>query len=322
LEFHKESSPDSSPIEILRARPDANVCHGFVGRTGGTSSGPYSSLNLSYLVGDDSAAVDTNWDRLRHHVPALNLIARVNQVHGKTIHTATRETASSRPRADGIVTRDPNLILGIFSADCVPILMLDPKQKIAAALHAGWRGTLADIAIEGIKAMTKLGAQLSDISAALGPSIGPCCFEVDSDLADQFATKLGFPTPSMRPAESVRPSESLRPSESSSDSESLCHSERSEEPRIFFAANHSNNEHARIDAPAKRFIRQGGPGKSYLDLRAIITDQLTRAGLAPANITSIGPCTRCAHDRFFSRRAASGQTTGLQLSFIGFAEIN
>ena len=269
MEFHKESSPDSSPIEILRAWPDASVCHGFTGRTGGTSAGPYSSLNLSYLVGDDRAAVDTNWDRLRREVPALNLIARVNQVHGNTIHIATRETASNRPRADGIVTRDPNLILGIFSADCVPILMLDPRQKIAAAIHAGWRGTLADIATEGLNAMTKLGAQLSEISAALGPSIGLCCFEVDSDLANRFSIKFG-----------------------------------------------SNGSSARS------FIRQGRPGKAYLDLRAIIADQLTRAGLIPTNITSIGPCTRCAHDRFFSRRAASGQTTGLQLSFIGFAEID
>ena len=286
LEFHKESSPDSNSIEILLAWPDANVCHGFAGRTGGTSIGPYSSLNLSYLVGDNRAAVDSNWDRLRREVPALSLIARVNQVHGNKIHIATRETASTRPRADGIVTRDPNLTLGIFSADCVPILMLDSNQKIAAAIHAGWRGTLADIAIEGINAMTQLGSRPSDISAALGPSIGPCCFEVDSDLADQFATKFG--------------------SDGSTGSG-------------------SNGSSARLSPfPQGKGlgVRLPRPGKAYLDLRAIITDQLTRAGLPPANITSIGPCTRCAHDRFFSRRAASGQTTGLQLSFVGFAEID
>src|SRR5439155_13569902 len=80
-------------------------------------------------------------------------------------------------------------ILGIFSADCVPILMIDQKQKIAGAFHAGWRGILADIAAEGVLAMTQLGAQASDLQAALGPSIGLCCFEVDSELADRFSTK-------------------------------------------------------------------------------------------------------------------------------------
>jgi hypothetical protein len=75
-------------------------------------------------------------------------------------------------------------------------------------------------------------------------------------------------------------------------------------------------------AGARDHTRTGRPGKAYLDLRAIASDQLVRAGLAAANIATIGPCTRCAHDRFFSRRAANGQTTGLQLSFVGFAEID
>ncbi len=190
MEFHKESSPDSSPIEILRVWPDAMVCHGFAGRTGGASLGPFPSLNLSYYVGDDRAAVDSNWERLRREIPALKTVARINQVHGNEIHVATRETASNRPRADGIVTSDPGLILGIYSADCVPILMIDPKQKICGAVHAGWRGTLADIATAAVRAMTQLGAHPSDLQAALGPSIGLCCFEVDSDLADRFSQYL------------------------------------------------------------------------------------------------------------------------------------
>ncbi len=276
MAFHTESAPDSNPIEILRAFPDASICHGFLGRTGGVSRGPFASLNLSYWVGDDSACVDSNWERLRRKVPALKLgaVGRMNQVHGNEIHVVTHETVADRPRGDGMVTAEPGVILGIFSADCVPILMIDPKRKIAGAFHAGWRGIVADIATAGVAAMTKLGAHASDLHVALGPSIGPCCFEVDTALADRFAAE------------------------------------------VVGARNHT---------------RAGKPGKAYLDLRGIVSDQLVRAGLVAtigkaenveisATIGKVGPCTRCASDRFFSRRAARGQTTGLQMSFVGFTD--
>jgi purine-nucleoside/S-methyl-5'-thioadenosine phosphorylase / adenosine deaminase len=262
VETHTESSPDSSRVEIIRAWPDASVCHGFIGRAGGVSTGTFASMNLSYWVGDDERAVDTNWDRLRHEVPELKLVARLNQVHGNVVHAATRDTAALRPPGDGIVTAEPGVMLGVFSADCVPILMIDSKRKIAGALHAGWRGVIADIADSGVRAMTQLGAHTSDIRAAMGPSIGHCCFEVDADLGDRFGNE------------------------------------------IVGARNHT---------------RAGRPGKAFIDLRAVVRDQLERAGLAPTNIASVGPCTRCSSDRFFSRRAAGGKTTGLQMSFVGFA---
>jgi len=260
-----QTEPSQNPveIEILRAWPDASICHGFVGRTGGVSTGAFASLNLSYWVGDDDCAVDTNWERLHRAVPDLKLVARLNQVHGNEVHAATRDTATLRPAGDGLVTAEPGVMLGIFSADCVPILMVDPKRKVAGALHAGWRGVIADIARVGVHAMVQLGADASNIRAAMGPSIGQCCFEVDAELGDRFGREIDG------------------------------------------ARNHT---------------RAGRPGKAVIDLRAVVSDQLERAGLAPANIASIGPCTRCAPDRFFSRRAAGGTTTGLQLSFVGFAE--
>jgi copper oxidase (laccase) domain-containing protein len=124
--------------------------------------------------------------------------------------------------------------------------------------------------------MTHLGAHPSNLRAALGPSIGQCCFEVDKELADRFSTKL-------------------------------------EENNRF-------SPFPQGKGLGVRFSRPGQPGKAYLDLRAILTHQLERAGLAPTNITNIGPCTKCANAQFFSRRAANGQTTGLNLSFVGFAE--
>ena len=262
METHTESPDGSGAVEILRAWPEASICHGFIGRAGGVSTGAFASMNLSYWVGDDERAVDTNWERLRRRVPALKLVARLNQVHGNVVHAATRDTAALRPPGDGIVTAEPGVMLGIFSADCVPILMVDSKRKIAGALHAGWRGVIADIADAGVRAMDQLGARASDIRAAMGPSIGSCCFEVDAELADRFDRE--------------------------------------------------------IDG-AKNHTGAGRPGKAVINLRAIVRDQLERAGLVPANIASVGPCTRCAPDRFFSRRAAGGKTTGLQMSFVGFA---
>jgi polyphenol oxidase len=184
-------------------------------------------------------------------------------VHGNDVHAATRDTAGLRPAGDGLITAEPGVILGIFTADCVPILMVDTKRKVAGALHAGWRGVIADIAAAGVRAMVQLGARASDIRAAMGPSIGPCCFEVDADLGDRFSHE------------------------------------------IVGASNH---------------IKVGRPGKAFIDLSAVVRDQLERSGLAAANITSVGPCTRCTADRFFSRRAAGGKMTGLQMSFVGFAE--
>jgi YfiH family protein len=262
VENPTESTRNSSRVEILRAWPDASICHGFIGRTGGVSTGTFASMNLSYWVGDDERAVDSNWERLRREVPELTLVARLNQVHGNDVHAATRDTAGLRPPGDGIVTAEPGVMLGIFTADCVPILMVDSKRKIAGALHAGWRGVIADIADAGVRAMVQLGARASDIRAAMGPSIGQCCFEVNAELGDRFCREI---------------------------------------------------------AGASKHAKAGRPDKAFINLRAVVRDQLARAGLAPTNITSVGPCTRCSSERFFSRRAAGGKTTGLQMSFVGFA---
>ncbi len=260
---HTETSSDSTNVEIIRAWPDASICHGFIGRSGGVSKGAFASMNLSYWVGDDERAVDANWKRIRREVPELELVARLNQVHGNVVHAATRDTAALRPAGDGIVTAEPGVMLGIFTADCVPILMVDSKRRVVGALHAGWRGVIADIADAGVRAMVQLGARASDIRATMGPSIGQCCFEVDAELGERFGREI---------------------------------------------------------AGARNHTRAGRPGKAFIDLRAVVRDQLERAGLAASNIASVGPCTRCASDRFFSRRAAGGKTTGLQMSFVGFAE--
>src|SRR5260370_14802959 len=101
-----------------------------------------------------------------------------------------------------MVTRIPGVALCIFTADCVPILLVDPINRVVAALHAGWRGVLADIAAVGVRAMVAQGARLQSIRAALGPSIGICCFEVDIDLAERFIVEAPGARQSIRPGRS------------------------------------------------------------------------------------------------------------------------
>lgn len=238
------------------------LCHGFLGREGGSSRGPYASLNLSYWVGDKPRSVDVNWQRARRLMPPGARFAQLKQVHGKAVHTVgARLEDDPRPEADGLVTAMKGIVLCIFTADCVPVLLADSERGVIGALHAGWRGTLAGIAGAGVRAMVRLGARASGIQALLGPSIGPCCYEVDDELSRRFIRH--------------------------------------------FARAHTHVQ------PGDR------PGKAYLDLRAIVADQLAEAGLEREAIQSVGPCTRCAADRYFSRRAAGGSVTGLQLSFIG-----
>jgi YfiH family protein len=246
---------------IINAWSDSELCHGFLGREGGVSRGPFASLNLSYWVGDNSRFVDVNWQRARILMPRGMRFAQLNQVHGKVIHTVGLGYAGSpRPAADGLVTAAPGLALCIFTADCVPVLLADSERGVIGALHAGWRGTLAGIAAAGIRAMVRQGSRPEAIRAALGPAIGHCCYEVDASLAGQFERRI---------------------------------------------------PHARTHTRAA-----DRPDKAYLDLRGILTDQLVAAGLGGDAIQSVGPCTRCTAERYFSRRAAGGSTTGLQLSFI------
>jgi polyphenol oxidase len=250
-------------IPVLRAWEAPALSHGFLSRLGGVSVGAFATLNLARWVGDDPAAVDENWRRVRPIIGASSRVACVNQVHGCTVRIVTRANALEHPPADGMVTAEPSIVLAILTADCVPILLHDQQRGIIGALHAGWRGILAGIVEGGIAAMHALGASASQLKAALGPSIGPCCFEVDAELAARFARQL--------PGASAR-------------------------------------------------IRDGRPGKAYLNLRGIVRDELERAGVRADAIASVGPCTRCANDRYFSRRGAGNVTTGLQMSFIGMVD--
>lgn len=181
---------------ILAARILAGVRHGFTTREGGVSRGPFASLNLSSTVGDDPERVRENWDRLRE---ATGLsFARVRQVHGCRVVDAGAETGPVE-EADGVVAAAPGVAACVSVADCVPVLLADPRSGAVAAIHAGWRGTIDGAAAAGVRALVERhGARPGDLLAAIGPGIGPCCFEVSRDLAARFRDEVAPVTASVR----------------------------------------------------------------------------------------------------------------------------
>jgi polyphenol oxidase len=140
-------------------------------------------------VGDEPARVAENWRRLEL---ATGLrFGRVKQVHGDRV-LLLRGPVEPVEEADGVISTAPGLAACVAVADCVPVLLADPISGAVAAVHAGWRGTYARIARAGVQALARLaGAAPERLLAAVGPSIGPCCYEVSAELAAQFQAGIG-----------------------------------------------------------------------------------------------------------------------------------
>ena len=166
------------------------VAHGFSTRLGGVSEGMWASLNLGVSRGDDPDHVRENYRRFLEAIGAQgSRVAMSNQVHENHVRVITKADVKEDPyekvcyEADGLVTDLPGVTLVIFSAGCLPILYYDPVRQVVAAAHAGWRGTAADIAGAVVRRMEEVyGCDPQNILAAIGPGIGPCCFETHEDV--------------------------------------------------------------------------------------------------------------------------------------------
>jgi polyphenol oxidase len=155
------------------------------------STGARASLNLCVSWGDDRALVEVNRRRLADHAgydPAAVQMAR--HVHGTDVWAVGQPLADDAT-FDGLVCDRPGAVLAAFAADCIPILFAEPAARVCGAAHAGWRGTVAGIARNMVAAMQALGARADRIRVALGPSIGPCCFEVGPEVVAAFRDALG-----------------------------------------------------------------------------------------------------------------------------------
>ena len=168
------------------------LTHAFCTRLGGLSEEDYKSLNISFKEGDLESRVLQNWNRLAmaFAIPLENFLT-LNQVHGDDIFVIKPYgdylPSDASLSYDAIVTPRENLAICIKTADCVPVFIVDRSKKIIAAVHAGWKGTALEISAKVVRLLLdKYGSYPRDILAAVGPSIGLCCFEVDEDAADSF----------------------------------------------------------------------------------------------------------------------------------------
>ncbi|HLU64914.1 MAG TPA: peptidoglycan editing factor PgeF [Kofleriaceae bacterium] len=179
-------------IRLVRSPliPDDLFLHGFPERTGGVSSGARASLNLGVRWGDDPDHVEENRRLLARHAgyPPEALVA-TRHVHGTRVWRVG-EPLPDPAEFDGLVCDRPGPVLGAFAADCIPIVFADPVARVCGAAHAGWRGTVAGVAPNVVARMIEAGASAGEIRVALGPSIGPCCFEVGPEVVDAFSRAL------------------------------------------------------------------------------------------------------------------------------------
>ncbi len=174
-------------VELIKAPLLDAVPHGFAGRRGGVSGGIYAGLNVGLGSEDDPDAIVRNRDLARDAVLPGAALVTVRQVHSARAETVTAPFAmDARPEADAIVTDRPGLLLGILTADCVPVLFADPAAGVVGAAHAGWKGAIGGVTDATLAAMEALGAARARIVAAIGPCIGRASYEVTDDFAHRF----------------------------------------------------------------------------------------------------------------------------------------
>jgi YfiH family protein len=176
----------TGPVALWTSPLLSHVPHGFAGRRGGVSAGAFASLNVGTGSGEDEALVMENRRRAADAVLPGAALASVFQVHGRECVVADAWPMDARPHADALVTDRPGLLLGILTADCVPVLFVDATANVVGAAHAGWKGALAGVTDATLEAMERLGADRARISAAIGPCIARASYEVDRPLFDAF----------------------------------------------------------------------------------------------------------------------------------------
>lgn len=187
-------------FEIPSFEDTGLVRHGFSTRLGGVGKKPYDTLNLALHVGDEPDDVIENRNRVCDIFDVdITKIVTCQQVHGTNIEVVGAKHAGIGARSydeafsdtDGVITNRPGLLLATFYADCVPIFILDPVKKVVGSIHAGWKGTVAGIGAVALERMkSEYGSEPADCLIGIGPSIGPCCYEIDSPVINELSRKF------------------------------------------------------------------------------------------------------------------------------------
>jgi len=279
-------------LQILQATGLQRIpwlVHGFSTRSGGfTTSYGGRTLNLGFTKDDLRERVERNRKKMLLAAGAATKgtpwpLVTLRQIHSDLVHVV-RSRKPVRLAGDGLVTNLPRLALGIFTADCFPVLLVDARHKAVGAFHAGWRGTVKRIVEKGVGVMRlEFGSRAEDIHAVIGPGIQNCCFEVGEELREQFESQFAY-------------------------ADELFHTVQESDP-------------VREKYPML-FLNQRAPGhgdpciKLHLDLREANRRQLLAVGVPTANITAFADCTFCKPRKFFSHRAEKGKT-GRQMALVG-----
>ena len=276
------------------------LIHGFSTRTGGKTTvyrpqeQQLTDLNLGFTDSDSQQIVAANrglFLRAAAGSKAILGMVTLRQIHSSLIRRvgAGDVRANDQPavlKGDGLMTDEPGVLLGIQTADCIPVLVADRKQRAVAAFHAGWRGTLARIVENGVGRMRlEFGSRPENLVASVGPGIGQCCYSVGDEVREQFESQFGYAPELFREVY---------------DSDPV----REKYPMLFLTAR----------APGHS---QLGPAM-HLDLAEANRRQLLAAGLSKSAIAMTGQCTGCHTDVFFSHRMERG-FTGRLMSVIGVA---
>ncbi len=258
------------------------LVHGFSTKPGGVSDQDAQKvLNLGFTDWDTKENVLENRRRFQSALGATDLkLISLKQIHSDVVHLFD-SAPSGVCQGDASATNRPGLLLAVQTADCVPILLVDPKKRAVAAVHAGWRGTLARIVVKAIGQMQMhFKSRPAELLAAIGPSIGGCCYEVGTEVATQFLSQF---------AEAPEWFDEFR---------------TGDEPNPIQWLNMRPPGH------------QPPPKNVLLDLRKANRAQLLVAGLRAPNIFVSDLCNACRRDLLFSYRK-EGSQSGRLLSVIG-----
>ena len=322
-----------SPEYLTSDAITGSVVHCFSTRRGGVSTGYLASLNLGTHRGDDWNKVYENYRRLGSAVgftPEQTVFTR--QTHTDIVAcvgAADRGDGLFRevePERDGICTNEPGVALVCFAADCTPILLHDPVRHAVAAVHAGWRGTAKGIVARCVELMTRqYGSDPADVQAAIGPCIGPCCFETGPEVPEAMLAALGPEAESFIRARrdehcsSAMPGSGAQGSATESGSSSKDHLIRHgcavpPSPQgEGFGADEARSSAESQTRHSERSEESVLSPKYYLDLKQLNALWLRRAGVRQIDLSC--DCTRCQPDRFWSHRFA-GQERGSQAAII------
>ena len=265
--------------------------HGFSTRRGGVctayaAEGEPAELNLGFTADDTREHVLRNRELFAEAITgsAFTPMVTIRQIHSNVVVVANSSHIGQPCEGDGLMTDKPGLLLGVLTADCTPVLVADRKRKAVAAFHAGWRGTVKRIVENGIGHMRlEFGSQPEDLVAAIGPSIGPCCYAVGEEVLSEFTSQFAYA------------------------------------PELFHEVYGSDPVKQKYPM---LFLTQRAPGHSqmglglHLNVAEANRRQLLDAGLKPRNISMVGGCTRCQPELFFSHRGSQGRA-GRMLSVIG-----